>query len=48
MLSRLIAADTQGFDGSNIRVETDYDLNGRVKQTSRPYFTAAGAAKFTA
>ncbi|MGO9593518.1 MAG: RHS repeat domain-containing protein, partial [Steroidobacteraceae bacterium] len=47
MLSRSIAADTQGFDGSHIRVATIYDANGRVYQTSRPYFTVGGTAKYT-
>ncbi len=41
MLSRVVAGDTQGFDGSNIRVATVYDGNGRVNKTSRPYFTAS-------
>jgi RHS repeat-associated protein len=41
MLSRAVANDTQGFDGSTIRVSTQYDSNGRVQQTSRPYFATA-------
>lgn len=46
-LSRKIASDTQGFDGSNLRVATQYDANERLFQTSRPYFTASGTPKFT-
>jgi len=41
MLSRTVAGDTQGFDGSVIRVSTIYDANGRVSQSSRPYFPTA-------
>ena len=41
MLSRAVASDTQGFDGSTIRASTQYDVNGRVQQTSRPYFATA-------
>jgi RHS repeat-associated protein len=47
MLSRGIANDSQGFDGSNIRVATVYDADGRVQQTSRPYFTASISPKWT-
>jgi RHS repeat-associated protein len=47
-LGRVIAGDTQGFDGSWIRVATQYDANGRVSQTSRPYFVSGGTAKWTA
>ena len=39
-LGRVIARDTQGFDGSNVRVAVQYDANGNTHQTSRPYFTA--------
>ena len=46
-LGRRIASDSQGFDGSNLRVATQYDANGRVSQTSRPYFTTGGTAKWT-
>ncbi len=46
-LSRAIAGDVQGFDGSWIRVSTIYDSNGRVGQTSRPYFVSGGTAKWT-
>jgi RHS repeat-associated protein len=41
MLSRAIATDAQGFDGSIIRATTLYDANGRVGQSSRPYFATA-------
>lgn len=47
MLSRGIANDTQGFDASYIRVATQYDTNGRVQQSSRPYFTASASPKWT-
>ena len=46
-LGRVIASDSQGFDGSNRRVATQYDTKGRVSQTSRPYFTSGGTAKWT-
>jgi RHS repeat-associated protein len=47
MLSRGIANDVQGFDGSNIRVATAYDANGRVQQASRPYFTGSASPAWT-
>jgi YD repeat-containing protein len=40
-LSRALAADAQGFDGSWIRTSTLYDAFGRVSKSSRPYFLAA-------
>ncbi len=46
-LSRPIANDTQGFNGSNVRVATQYDSNERILQASRPYFTASGSPHFT-
>lgn len=46
-LSRSIASDVQGFDGSNIRAATQYDGNGRVLQTSRPYYTSSGTPHWT-
>jgi RHS repeat-associated protein len=46
-LGRVIASDSQGFDGSNRRVATQHDSKGRVSQTSRPYFTIGGTAKWT-
>jgi RHS repeat-associated protein len=46
-LGRPIATDTQGFGGAWTRVETNYDGNGRVTTTSRPYFTGGGTAKYT-
>ncbi len=46
-LGRVIASDTQGFDGSNIRISTIYDADLRVHKTSRPYFTSGGTAKQT-
>lgn len=46
-LSRQIAIDTQGFDGSVVRQASQFDANGRVLQTSRPYFLSGGTAKWT-
>jgi len=52
-LNRPIATDVQGFDGCVIRSSTIFDANGRVYQTSRPYFVAtagicsAGTPKWT-
>jgi YD repeat-containing protein len=56
-LSRTIATDVEGFDGSGTgcttsapcwnRVATQYDANGRPHQTSRPYFVASGTPKWT-
>ena len=46
-LNRAIATDTQGFDGSTIRIATQYDVNLHVAQTSRPYFLSGGTAKWT-
>ncbi|HEY2010592.1 MAG TPA: FG-GAP-like repeat-containing protein [Rhizomicrobium sp.] len=47
MLSRPIANDSQGFDGSNIRVATVYDGNLHVQETSRPYFTSSASPAWT-
>ena len=46
-LSRGIAGDAQGFSGAWIRSATVYDSNGRVYETSRPYFVSGGTAKWT-
>jgi YD repeat-containing protein len=46
-LSRVIAKDVQGFDGSWIRVATQYDSFGRVAQNSRPYFITGGTPRWT-
>jgi RHS repeat-associated protein len=56
-LSRAIATDAEGFDATGtgctatapcwIRVATQFDANGRVAQTSRPYFLSGGTAKWT-
>jgi RHS repeat-associated protein len=45
-LDRIIAADTQGFDGSPIRSATQYDALGRVAQKSRPYFVATDTPRW--
>lgn len=47
-LGREIASDQQGFDGSNIRVATQYDAYERVSQISRPFFVATGTPAWTA
>lgn len=40
-LDRVVRSETQGFDGSSvIRVDTEYDSEGRVYRTSRPYYSA--------
>lgn len=46
-LSRVIASDTQSFTATTIRVATQYNANGQVSQTSRPYFTSGGTPKWT-
>ena len=47
-LLRPIAGDAQGFNGALIRTATQYDVNGRFKQTSRPYFVTGGTPEWTA
>jgi len=46
-LSRVIVKYVQGFDGSWIRADAIYDANGRIHQTSRPYFATGGTAEYT-
>lgn len=46
-LGREVGEDTQGFDGSVIRQETQYDAYLHVGQTSRPYFLSGGTAYWT-
>jgi YD repeat-containing protein len=46
-LDREIARDTQGFDGSTVRVSKQYDSFGRLQQQSRPYFAANGTPQWT-
>src|SRR5579862_3104783 len=56
-LSRQIGTDVEGFDGTGsgctaaspcwIRVQTQYDSNGRPYRTSRPYFVSGGTLKWT-
>lgn len=56
-LSRVIATDVEGFDSTAsgctapapcwIRTATQYDANGRVGQSSRPYFVSGGTAQWT-
>ena len=47
-LSRPIASDIQGFDGTPIRSETEFDADGRVKRSSRPYFVGSTSIKWIA
>jgi RHS repeat-associated protein len=47
ILDREVARDTQGFDGSTIRVAKQYDSLGRVLKQSRPYFVATGIPQWT-
>ncbi len=42
-LGRVIAQDTQGFDGSWIRQAKQYDSNYHLAKVSRPYFLANGS-----
>ncbi|MBV9990521.1 MAG: VCBS repeat-containing protein [Alphaproteobacteria bacterium] len=46
-LGRVIANDVEGFSGSVIRTATQYDADGHVSQTSRPYFVSGGTAVWT-
>ncbi len=40
-LAREIRAETQGFDGTLVRKDTQYDSLGRIAQVSRPYNSTA-------
>ena len=42
-LNREVRAETQGFDGTLARKDTQYDSLGRVAQVSRPYYASASA-----
>jgi YD repeat-containing protein len=42
-LGREIQTETQGFDGTWVRKDSEYDAMGRVSRVSRPYY--AGATK---
>ncbi len=46
-LERVIASDTQGFDGSLTRQATQYDALGRVAKVSQPYFVSGGTPRWT-
>ncbi|MGH7488091.1 MAG: RHS repeat domain-containing protein, partial [bacterium] len=46
-LGREVGQDTQGFDGSWIRQETQFDAYLNVAQTSRAYFLSGGTAHWT-
>jgi RHS repeat-associated protein len=43
-LAREIRAETQGFDSTLVRKDTQYDSLGRVAQVSRPYYATATPA----
>ncbi len=47
MLDREVGRDTQGFDGSTIRVSKQYNGIGMVQQQSRPYFLPGGTPQWT-
>lgn len=46
-MGRVIASDTQGFDGSTIRRATQYNANEQIQQKSRPYFVSGGTPEWT-
>lgn len=46
-LGREVGRDGQGFDGSAIRVSTQYDSLGRPLKISRPYFLSGGTPVWT-
>ncbi|MEI9988951.1 MAG: RHS repeat-associated core domain-containing protein [Rhizomicrobium sp.] len=46
-LGRVIAQDVQGYGGGASRTATVYDANGRVYETSRPYFVSGGTPRWT-
>jgi YD repeat-containing protein len=45
-MGRVVAATTQGFDGSTIRSATQYDAYGRVWRMTKPYFLVGGTGKW--
>ena len=47
MLDREVARDTQGFDGSIIRVIKQYDSFGNLVKESRPFFSGSGTPLLT-
>ncbi len=47
ILGREIRSQTQGFDGSVINVDTQYDDKGRVLKKSRPYADVGGTPQWT-
>jgi RHS repeat-associated protein len=46
-LGRTVAADTQGFNGAVVRVETQYNVQGQIERKSKPYFVSGGTPKWT-
>ncbi|MCP4968162.1 MAG: RHS repeat protein, partial [bacterium] len=38
-LNRKIRSETEGFDGTPIYADTEYNARGQVERTSRPYYT---------
>jgi YD repeat-containing protein len=45
-LNRAIRTEAQGFDGTWVRTDTEYDALGRTRRVSRPYF-ATGTPKWS-
>lgn len=43
-LNREIRTETQGFDGTLVRKDTQYDNRGRAARVSRPYYAGAAPA----
>jgi RHS repeat-associated protein len=46
-LGRVLYRDTQGLSGNEIRVNTVYDSDGNVAESSRPYFVGGLGPKYT-
>jgi RHS repeat-associated protein len=47
-LSRVVATDTQGFNGCWIRVQNQYDANLNLISTTRPFFVGAPSSSCSA
>ncbi len=44
-LGRTLREETEGYDGTPIYLDTDYDVLGRVTRTSRPYYETTPASE---
>lgn len=42
-LNRVFRSETEGFDGTPVYVDTEYDARGRVHRVSKPYFQGTAA-----